>query len=55
MRLLVLIPFLLVLADHHLERKAYVGLGFADRSFAFDFNVALQDHVKYYLSFARVG
>ena len=28
-------------------RKAYIGIGFADRADSFDLNVTLQDHFKY--------
>ncbi|KAJ3198981.1 hypothetical protein HDU82_000819 [Entophlyctis luteolus] len=38
--------FVLTLVDPGSGRKAYIGLGFVERSDAFDFNVALQDHAK---------
>ncbi|KAJ3204528.1 hypothetical protein HDU82_005776 [Entophlyctis luteolus] len=38
--------FVLTLVDPGSGRKAYIGLGFLERSDAFDFNVALQDHAK---------
>ncbi|KAJ3050875.1 hypothetical protein HDU99_008553 [Rhizoclosmatium hyalinum] len=38
--------FVLTLVDKASGRKAFIGMGFQERSDAFDFNVALQDHVK---------
>ncbi|KAJ3136571.1 hypothetical protein HK100_001513 [Physocladia obscura] len=38
--------FVLTLVDKASGRKAFIGMGFPERSYAFDFNVALQDHVK---------
>ncbi|KAJ3064274.1 hypothetical protein HDU98_012287 [Podochytrium sp. JEL0797] len=38
--------FVLTLVDKASGRKAYIGMGFVERSDAFDFNVALQDHAK---------
>ncbi|KAJ3012068.1 UNVERIFIED_CONTAM: hypothetical protein HDU68_001396 [Siphonaria sp. JEL0065] len=38
--------FVLTLVDKASGRKAFIGMGFQERSDAFDFNVALQDHIK---------
>ncbi|KAI9331629.1 adaptin ear-binding coat-associated protein 2-like protein [Obelidium mucronatum] len=38
--------FVLTLVDPTSGRKAFIGMGFQERSDAFDFNVALQDHIK---------
>ncbi|TPX72444.1 hypothetical protein CcCBS67573_g05881 [Chytriomyces confervae] len=38
--------FVLTLVDKASGRKAFIGMGFTERSHAFDFNVALQDHAK---------
>ncbi|KAI8848158.1 hypothetical protein BC829DRAFT_425522 [Chytridium lagenaria] len=38
--------FVLTLVDPGSGKKAFIGLGFPERSMSFDFNVALQDHVK---------
>ncbi|XP_060056901.1 adaptin ear-binding coat-associated protein 2 isoform X2 [Erinaceus europaeus] len=35
------------LEDRTSGRRAFIGIGFADRGDAFDFNVALQDHFKW--------
>lgn len=38
--------FVICIIDKGSGRKAYIGMGFADRSDSFDLNVALQDHFK---------
>lgn len=38
--------FVICIIDRDTGRKAYIGMGFADRSDSFDLNVALQDHFK---------
>ncbi|KAJ3416185.1 hypothetical protein HDV05_002830 [Chytridiales sp. JEL 0842] len=38
--------FVLTLVEPTTGKRAYIGMGFPERSWAFDFNVALQDHVK---------
>jgi len=38
--------FVICILDKESGRKAYIGMGFADRSDSFDLNVALQDHFK---------
>jgi len=38
--------FVICIIDRDTKRKAYIGMGFADRSDSFDLNVALQDHFK---------
>ncbi|KAJ3178379.1 Mitochondrial intermediate peptidase [Irineochytrium annulatum] len=38
--------FVLTIVDRGSGKHAFVGMGFPERSMAFDFNVALQDHVK---------
>lgn len=38
--------FVLTIVDKTSGKHAFIGIGFPERSFAFDFNVAIQDHVK---------
>lgn len=38
--------FVICILDKESGRKAYIGIGFADRADSFDLNVALQDHFK---------
>ena len=38
--------FVICIVDQNTGRKAYIGIGFADRSDSFDLNVTLQDHFK---------
>ncbi|KAI9326497.1 hypothetical protein DFJ73DRAFT_632530 [Zopfochytrium polystomum] len=38
--------FVLTIVDIASGKHAFIGMGFPERSWAFDFNVAIQDHVK---------
>jgi hypothetical protein len=38
--------FVIKVVDPNTKQNAFVGLGFQERSFAFDMNIALQDHFK---------
>jgi hypothetical protein len=38
--------FVIKVVDPNTHQHAFVGLGFQERSYAFDMNIALQDHFK---------